>query len=362
MKVKIITCHYAYNYGAVLQTHALCSLLNESGVTTEVINYRPYYYRGSTKSKNKLKLLLRKVIRVPDNIKSEKVFYSFLKRYVPMTEEYKDYSQLEKANPEADLYIAGSDQIWNFSLPNGYDPFFYLKFVKNGGFKISYAASLSADDITDEQMTYLRDNLADFDALSVREATGKTLLEKCGLKDIKTAMDPVYLHDRSFWDAMAKKPKMSDDKYILVFAFNRQKHVFEAAKKLAKKHGYKVYSINTFWEDVFQGTDKYFWNCIPEEFLYLIKHAQCVVTNSFHGLSFSLLFNRPVVLFEKDDKGNSRMTDLLTTLDLKDEILAKPGDEINIPKLDFDTINSRIEQKRQQSREFLNDCISKADL
>lgn len=109
MDIKIVTCHYAYNYGAVLQAYALCKVLNDCGNNAKVINYRPWYYKGSTKTKNKVKLLLRKVIRIPDNYKSEIVFYGFLKKYVPLTAEYKNYEEVERSEGEADLFIAGSD-------------------------------------------------------------------------------------------------------------------------------------------------------------------------------------------------------------------------------------------------------------
>ena len=358
MEGKIITCHYAYNYGAVLQTYALCSYLNMQGLKTEVINYRPYYYRGSTKSTNKLKLLIRKMIRVPDNIKSEKIFYGFLKEYVPMTIEYKDHDSLKNANMTADLFVAGSDQIWNFNLPNGTDLAFYLDFVHNSGKKISYAASLSSGKLNESQKMFLNKQLQNFDRISVREDTGRKLLQSCGIKDANVVMDPVYLLDLEKWTDMVKCPPYKPKgKYILVYAFNRQKHIFQAAKKLAVEMGYKVYSVNTFWEDVLQGMDHYYWNCKPEEFLYLIKNAECIVTNSFHGLSFSLLFNKPVILYEKDDAGNSRMLDLLNSLDIKEDVLATRGSKILIKKLPYDKINSRINELRLISKQYLSDCI-----
>ena len=358
MEGKIITCHYAYNYGAVLQTYALCSYLNMQGLKTEVINYRPYYYRGSTKSTNKLKLLIRKMIRVPDNIKSEKIFYGFLKEYVPMTIEYKDYDSLKNANMTADVFVAGSDQIWNFNLPNGTDLAFYLDFVHNSGKKISYAASLSSGKLNESQKMFLNKQLQDFDRISVREDTGRELLQSCGIKDVNVVMDPVYLLDLEKWTDMVKCPPYKPKgKYILVYAFNRQKHIFQAAKKLAVEMGYKVYSVNTFWEDVLQGMDHYYWNCKPEEFLYLIKNAECIVTNSFHGLSFSLLFNKPVILYEKDDVGNSRMLDLLNSLDIKEDVLATRGSKILIKKLPYDKINSRINELRLNSKQYLSECI-----
>lgn len=360
MNIKIVTCHYAYNYGAVLQTYALCKFLNDCGNNAKVINYRPWYYKGSTKTKNKLKLLLRKVIRIPDNYKSEKVFYGFLKKYVSLTTEYKNYEELEKSESEAGLFIAGSDQIWNFNLPNGKDGVFYLDFVKKGR-KSSYAASLGMDSLTNEQLETLKDKLKHFDYVSLREKSAKNILEAAGLRNIQVVSDPVYLLNRDEWNSISKKPdNMPSGKYILVYAFNRQKEIFDFGKKMAKKYGFKVLSVNTFWEDILNKTDHYFWNCMPEEFLYLVSHAECVVTNSFHGLSFSMIFNKPVILFEKDDKGNSRMNDLIDVLDAYEVKDKTVKEQVAIPKIDFDVINKNIDSYRARSIQYL-DLLTEGD-
>lgn len=354
MDIKIITCHYAYNYGAVLQTYALCKFLAVQGNDAKVINYRPWYYKGSTKTKNKLKLALRKVIRIPDNYKSEKVFYGFLKEYVPMTVEYKTYEEIEKSESEADLFIAGSDQIWNFNLPNGKDDVFYLDFVQKG-IKASYAASLGMDSLKDEQLNFLKKKLAQFDYVSLREKSAKEILETADLQGIQVVSDPVYLLEQNEWRSLSKRPhSLPNGKYILIYAFNRQKKIFEFGKELARKYGYKVLSVNTFWEDVLNKTDHYYWNCKPEEFIYLISHAECVVTNSFHGLSFSMIFNRPVILFEKDDKGNSRMNDLIDVLgahEVKDRMVKE---QVIIPQINFNDINRNIKNYRERSIRYLN--------
>lgn len=361
MDIKIITCHYAYNYGAVLQAYALCKFLNNQGERVEVINYRPWYYRGSTKTKNKIKLVLRKIIRIPDNNKSEKVFYGFLKQHVPMTVEYKDYDSLAKAELKADMFIAGSDQIWNFNLPNGRDKAFYLDFAKSGK-KASYAASLGMDSLTNDQLDFLSDQLKKFDYVSLREKSAKRIIESAGVEDVCVVADPVYLLHRDEWNCISKRPdNIPSGNYILVYAFNRQREIFEFGKKLAHKYGYKLLSVNTFWEDILNNTDCYYWNCMPEEFIYLISHAECVVTNSFHGLSFSMIFNRPVILFEKDDKGNSRMNDLIDTLGADEVRDATVKEQVIIPKIDFDNINRNIKEYRERSIQYLDFLMRSGD-
>lgn len=356
MNGKIITCHYAYNYGAVLQSYALCSYLNNHGLDTQVINYRPWYYKGSTSKTNKFRLLVRHIVRIPDNIKSEKVFMKFLKDYVPLTKEFKTYEDLEKSSLSADYFVAGSDQIWNLNLPNGKDGAFYFDFVKKGK-KISYAASLGMDELNEEQRQYLLQRISNFDDIALRENTAKKLLDSN--RNISVVMDPVYLLGKEDWKKLEQKPKkFPTEKYILVFAFNRQKEIFDFGKKLAKKYGYKVISVNTFWEDIFNGMDHYYWNCSPNEFLYLLSHAECIVTNSFHGLSFSIIYNKPVILFQKNDKGNSRMLDLVNRLKANKVIDKRWKSDIKIPKINYEIINNAVEIERKKSEEYLRDCLS----
>lgn len=358
MKGSIITCQYAYNYGAVLQAYALCHYMESLGLDMEVVDYRPSYQLGLSKSKNKLTLFVRFLIRIPDHIKGKKVFNAFLEHYIPLTRSYTSCEELQMDPPKSDLFIAGSDQIWNFDLPNGWDPSFYLSYADSSKCRVSYAASLSCDKLTSEEEAFLKEKLAGFDAISVRENTGRDLLKACGFENVQTVSDPVYLLKDQAWRDMEQKPqyKMSR-KYILVIAFNRQSEIFRAGKKLAQEKGYDVYSVNTYCEDIIQHTDHYFWNCKPEEFLYLIDHAECIVTNSFHGLSFSLIFNKPVLFFEKNDNGNSRMKDLLAYLEIEDKVFVKNRENIAIPKLDFKDINRKILQLQTDSRQYIKDCI-----
>lgn len=356
MDIKIITCHYAYNYGAVLQTYALYSYLTLEGHNVEVINYRPWYYRGSTRSKSIIRRLLRKIIRVPDNIKSENVFYNYLKNNIKMTTEYTSYKDLENAALEADLFIAGSDQIWNTNLPNGRDLAFYLDFVKSGKM-VTYAASLGMDSISENDKDFMKNQLNKFSSISVREITAKNLLKQIGIVDVEVVLDPVYLLSNKKWKNQEEKPKFKyEDKYVLVYGFNHQKEIFIDAKKYAEKYGYKTYSVSTFWEDVFMGCDQFFWNCTPFEFIYLINHAECIFTNSFHGLSFSLIFNKAVYVYKKNDTGNSRMTDLMKNLGITEEKLVF-NNEFNKETINYDEVNENIKLKKEKSISYLNEVL-----
>lgn len=361
MKVGIITCHRAFNYGAVLQTYALQKFLKNHGYEVEVIDYTPQYIRKSY-NKSILKRIIRPLLRSYDFKKSNQVFGSFLNQEVNLTEKrYYSYEELEENPPDCDAYIAGSDQIWNCNIENGKDDAFFLKFVPNNKIKISYAASISMDEIPQNQKNRFKENLKDFNHISVREQTAVKLLREIGIVNVEKVLDPVYLLDVDEWNEIAQKStlKLENEKYILAYGFKQQKDLYNYARKLADSKNCKLYSINTNFEDKFLDVDKYFYNATPYDFVNLVKNAQEVVTNSFHGLSFSIIYNKPVHQFKKSGTENSRMIDLLSEVNLSNR-LAIDSDEILDNNIDFLKTNNVINILREKSINFLK--ISLGDI
>ena len=352
MKINIITCHRAYNYGAVLQAYALEHYLESQGNEVKIIDYYP---KDLHKSENKkgIKKIGRNLIRFFDFKKSEKSFGNFLKENLKLTKRYYSLEQLNSEPPEADIYIVGSDQVWNCNTRNGNDDSYFLTFVPKNKIKASYAASIAMDELTVEQKKRFKANLKDFFAISVREKTAVSLLNKCGIEDVVKVLDPVYLLEKNKWDELANKSNINikEEKYIFVYGFKRQKNIYQYARKLAKEKGCKVFSVNTNIEDYFLDVDKYFYNVSPEDFLNLLRNAEAVVTNSFHGLSFSIIYNKNVHQFMKIGKENSRMLDLLDELKMKDRLVKNE----KVIEKDFDYSNTIkiIEKERKKSMNFL---------
>lgn len=350
MKVDIITCSYAYNYGAVLQTYALSQYLTEQNCEVKVINYQPNYARATN---NKNTNFFKKIIRKPDYIKGKKVFTQFLKNNVRLTEiEYKNNVQLKDNPPIADVYIAGSDQIWNCDLPNGYDNAFFLDFVPQNKKKISYAASIAMDKISNEQKKRFKEMLRDFDKISVRENTAVEILKDANIHNVYKVLDPVFLISLNQWKELSKKEQKEKDRYILIYGFNRQKNVFEYAKQKAKEMKCKIFSVNTHIEDFFiNRTNKYFWNVTPEKFINLIENAEMIITNSFHGLAFSILFKKNVKIFLKKGGANSRMLDLLKELSMEDLIYD------NNYQINYESVENKLIELRRNSYDFFKSII-----
>ena len=358
MRVGIITCHRAFNYGAVLQAYALQRFISNNGHQVQVIDYTPKYIRKSY-NKSLLTRLVRPILRHHDFKTSNKVFGEFLNKNVSLTpKRYYTYEELKNDPPDLECFIAGSDQIWNCNLENGKDDAFFLKFIDNDKIKMSYAASIAMDKIPNDQKDRFKNNLKEFNYISVREKTAVKLLKEIGIKNVERVLDPVYLLERSQWDELADKSslELNKEKYILAYGFKRQENLYKYARELATKKGYKLYSINTNFEDNFLDVDEYYYNATPNDFVNLVRNAQEVVTNSFHGLSFSIIYNKPVHQFKKSGNENSRMTDLLEELKMSDR-LVNTNNEIIDKKINYSETNEIVQANRSKSIEFLNKSI-----
>lgn len=351
-----ITCSRPTNYGAVLQTYGLNTALRKMGIDARVIDYNPEYY---WKSNRPLPVrIIRNIVRFPDLIKGKKVFGDFLNQYVPMSRRmYHSLAEIEADLPIADVYICGSDQIWNCkNKENGKDDAFFLSFAPEGSRKIAYAASLAMPEIPQDQRSRFHTLISDFDAVSVREPSAIHLLEEIGIEKAQSVVDPVFLLESTDWDVIANASDYNPkEEYVLVYGYNRQKNVYSYARKLAKKLGVKVYTIGTAIEDYALNTDKYFWNASPNTFVNLIRNAKAVVTNSFHGTVFSIVYNKPFHFFTVKQTTNSRMLDLLDSLDLADRHVL--SEELLDNSIDFKKINYLLEAKRISSLTFLKSSI-----
>ena len=313
MRICTITCQHAYNYGARLQTFALARFLQQQGHEVEVIDYRPDYMRGdvhllfwpglSIKQWGKL------ILQFPDRLRAKRrqpYFDNFSKTYIPLTERiYWSIDELREDSPEADIYIAGSDQIWNTEFRNGTDPGYYLDFGKPNVRRISYAASFATPDILPSAREFVRNNLARFDAISVREHSALAIVESLGYIATEV-LDPVFLLSKQQWMDLADETGKGE-RYVLVYDFMNSPKVREQAKHIAAAQNLKIFTIG---DKRLRYADRNFIYASPLTFLGLIKHAAHIVSNSFHGTAFAMLFGIPYSVINREDGLNIRMRDL----------------------------------------------------
>lgn len=351
-----VTCSRPMNYGAVLQTYGLNMTLTKLGIDAKVIDYDPdYYYKSSQPFP---KRLIRNIVRYPDWRKGKKVFGKFLEDFVPMSDKtYHSLTEIEDDVPLADVYIAGSDQIWNCkNKVNGKDDTFFLTFAPESSRKISYAASISMPEIPTEQRSRYHNLISAFDAVSIREPSSIQLLNDIGIQNVVDVIDPALLLQQKDWDEIASKSSfVPKEDYVLIYGYNRQKDVYSYARKLAERLNVSIYTIGTAIEDYTLHQDRYFWNASPNTFVNLIKNAKAVVTNSFHGVVFSILYNKPFHFFTVKQTTNARMLDLLNSLNLSNRLVNES--KILSNSIEYSVPNEILNVQREKSLRFLRTSL-----
>lgn len=240
MRIGIITCNNAINYGARLQVYALYAYLRSQGHDAFVIDYMPPYvhapqplwYNPGMNVKEWMKLIILYRHREIE-IEKYKFLENFSRCHTRLSDvKYQSLKQLQSVPPEADVYIAGSDQIWNTDFPNGKDPAFYLDFGREKTKRISYAASFAIPAIPQSLKEDMARRLARFDRISVREESGQRILANLGYEST-VVCDPAFLLSTDEWNAIAKIPTKKGDRYLLVYDFEYSDAMKKTAKKIA---------------------------------------------------------------------------------------------------------------------------------
>lgn len=373
MNIKTITCHHVYNYGASLQAFALQKYLTLGGHHVQIIDYRlPSQNRYelfilpqslSSKISKLIKLFpFFKYIIAPYKNRymlrtwgRKEAFDKFDKVYLQIaTPIYRNYEDIKNNPPKADIYIAGSDQIWNPKMPNGTDLGYYLNFGDNKAKRISYAASFGVKEISKQQGVLLSNELKKFNAISVREISGIKILDKLGIHAVR-CVDPVFLLNKDEWIDFLKIKKMQD-KYILLYDFNHNDaNIRNFAVELSSKKNLKIFSINDSSPVLY--ANKQINNAGPIEFLTYLFNAEYVVSNSFHATAFSIIFHKKFATFPLKNQNNpSRMIDLLECVDLLNHFSPKDINCVDEP-YSWDTVSAILEKDIRFSKKYLeNQC------
>ncbi|MFD0988662.1 polysaccharide pyruvyl transferase family protein [Mariniflexile jejuense] len=367
MKIKTITCHEVYNYGASLQEFALLKHLKALGHDVEAINYRPHYdsnhfnlFRVSNEVFNK-NILLKYIyilLKLPSrliHLKRKREFDKFSKKFIKSTNtQYKCNQQLTNNLPNADVYICGSDQIWNSFFENGKDPAYYLDFVPSDKLKISYAASFAIDKLEENIKEFVKEKVKRINFISVRESSGKNILENLGIKNVTQVLDPVFLIESSKWEELITIPKESD-KYIFIYDFDSNPLIKNMALKYKKDYGWKIITVN---QNIKYADRNYFLEG-PIKFLSLVKNAEFVISNSFHAVAFSIIFKKDFVVFNRHDKINTRMRDLLDSINQK-HLLITDSESLknhNLNSINYSIVESELNKLINVSYKFLDSAL-----
>lgn len=364
MKIKTITCHDVYNAGASLQAYALMRCLQELGHEVEIINYKPDYlsrhydlfYVNNIRYQQILLRIPYISIKLPGRIKKifsqkKRDFDAFSKTYLNLTKHYGSYRELLIDCPEADLFIAGSDQIWNTYFKNGFDPAFYLQFAPDNKVKVSYAASFAGSIENYHNDEKIKKWLMCLDRISIRESSALEILNNYQLTGVQV-LDPVFLLKREWWNELI----LSNNKQRTIFIndFDKSKIIKQIALKLAKVYDAKIVSLTPLgYEDYLLKED-----LGPKGFLSAINNSCCVVSNSFHATAFSLILHTDFYVVNRIEEINVRMHDLLKMFDLSSRLVNDV--QFDISSIDWNLVDQIIDINRNKSMQYIYDVIELA--
>lgn len=359
MKACIITFQSAYNYGAVLQAFALQEYLNKNFAETRVLDYHNKEIDASYQNaqlidfvRNPKNAVFKSIQGVLYKGKKRKIDL-FRKHYLKITKQY-DSANIAEAQNEADVFITGSDQVWNYLIVNR-DGAYYLDFARNRK-TCSYAASFGIASIPLEYQDFYKKSLDNIDYISVRETNGVEIVKSMTGREAKVMPDPTLLVNQKIWNEMCVAPNQIG-KYILVYKITKADRLLSFSKELSKKTGLPIVYIPN---DLKSGSiGKLKTDVGPEEWLGYIKNAEYVVTNSFHGTVFSILFNKKFFaeVSSKVNPSTSRLKSLLKMFDLGKRSIENFTDEMLMEELDSEAIKNVLLLERNKAHDFFKEIF-----
>ena len=360
-RIGIITYTKSPNYGAALQLFATYHAFRKINVFPEVVNYTnefegnqqsiPYLIRNGH-IKDALRIAVAGYIFQSKKLGKDNFeeFYQEMKYSMPI----KNIDDIERLS--YDIYCIGSDQVWNPKITNGYDDVFFLNTDSKIN-KISYASSFgNLSNVTDS--VFVAEALKSFNRISVREKNAEEFLRSVGINNVKTVVDPTLLFDEQEWACFCKKEYLDYDNYLLIYAiggeFNR---LLNVASPLAERYNLKTMALTLSTRK--KKVDYIVNTADPLDFVALIRNAKFVVTNSFHGLCFSVI-NKTPFLSVKYRPNPDRAENLLSRYNLMHRFY-DDGNIIEDGIIEsYDLLKSEeiLSKDREESWQWLNEAIS----
>lgn len=368
--IGIITIHKINNYGSVFQAYALQKACEDLGYKVEIIDYNyPNDFHTSNKyakqedsQPNEPRWI--KLLYAVDLMKQHKGISDFVSKYEHLSfKQYSHPEDLEMDTPHYNVYITGSDQLWNPRHCNG-DPAFMLHFAPDNALIISYAASIGVNSIPEELKPLYKKLLGRYAHISVRENSGANVIREMVGKEATVVLDPTLLLNREQWNQIASPNRQFKKKYILCYflnyTFNAFPYVDQLAEYMQKQTGYEIVRVARPPHKLGLPHTHYRVGASPEEFLALVRDAEMVLTTSFHGTAFAVNYGKPVFTVVEDRNANdSRQVSLMHNLGLDSQILSIKDAMPDRNRFIYDekTEQERLETLRQSSMNYLKTAL-----
>ena len=323
MRIGILTYHCAHNYGAVLQCYALQEYLKSLGHEVCVVDYRPTYLKYGLfiwynwLSLNPIKCI-KKIIRQLRSFNLQHQRYKAFENFIHKRLNAKSIN-LKSTQHNIACFVFGSEQIWRKN-GNQFDPIYFGEFKAAQGHKlISYAASMGLNKLSETEKEQIGKWLKNFSTITVRETSLKQLLSPLTDKRIEVVADPTFLLSQQEWEKIVKAPNISKP-YVLIYQVISNPLANEIARIAAQELNAEIIEIASKIDNRLN-THRTVYTASPEEFLGWIMNARFVVTTSFHGTAFSIIFNKAFVSIKQNKPSDLRIESLLNQFQLIDRFI-----------------------------------------
>ena len=355
MKTVCISTHCDWtSYGSVMQAIGLKKTLLGLGYESFIVRDRPapapeksfaFQWRRNPR------MLAKEFLSIPYRRERERMYResnSFIRRTTDI-KYFDSYNTLKENIPQADFYLAGSDAIWH---PDICREVFFLDFVPEGIKRLSYGASMKKTNIPEKNKEKFASLVSKMDAISVREQEAADVIEQFTQKAIAVHIDPSFLLTSEEWREFSKEYPI-ERPYILVYTIFWDRTYNKQLKRLKRQTGYEIVAIcpggiSSVW------ADRKIFDADPGQFLYLIDHAEAVVSSSFHGIALALNFHKKTAAVI-DPASPSRIRNLLSLLAVRNRDIA---DVMNFDLSGYVDINRRISEERERSVEYLREVLA----
>ncbi len=383
-KIGLCCCYRHNNYGSQLQSYATTVEMKNRGVNCEVIRYNKKWTLKFMRTakiwslpfnrilvseslmiiKKKFFLALHKDVKKQSDIRNRKFAEFSQTHFKNLSGVCNGYEELKALGASYDGVFVGSDQLWS---PGGITGNFHnLMFVPDDVPKFSYAASIGVSQIPRSKRKLYKTFLDRLDHISMRENAGSKIVKELTGRDVPVVVDPVLLLTKEQWAEEIPVKRVYDEPYIFAYFLGTDKNNREQVKKLQEKTGLKIVTFHHM--DCYNKADLGFGDYVPydvgpEEFLNLIRGAEYVCTDSFHGSVFSLIHHKKVMIFKRysdssKSSKNSRIASLCENLGIYDRIFKNDNIFDILNDIDYDSVDNKIEKMRNKSKEYLDEALS----
>lgn len=357
-KSLIVTFHCVPNYGAALQVLALQKTLMKFSSSVNILDYRQKALTDQYNLLNihSLKGMILSLYNISNSWKRNNKFKEFQNQYFQLTSPIFE-NPTKVTSLDCDYIFLGSDQIWNPRITGGYDKIYFGDFfTKEDCKRISYAASIGISSLNEREEEQLKSLIVKIDNVSVRENNARQILGTLTDKPIEVVLDPTLLVEKREWECI--RVKKNYGKFLLLYSLSDYDETREIAKRVSKIMNIKIIEISTKNKKPFETKQhKIIYTAGPAEFIGLISAAEFVVTDSFHGTVFSLIYHKPFYTIPNKTKG-SRMVELLDRTGLSDRLITDTEKFLYNPKIDYAKVDEILNIEKAKSLEFIRKAIN----